>query len=465
MKREPHPYIPNSVHEVKKELLKQIGVKDISDLYSDIPRNLFLRRKLNLPDGLPEIKVKKEIEKILSRNLSSDEMPIFLGGGCWPHYVPAAVKSIVRRTELLTAYTPYQSEVSQGILQILFEYQSMVCELTGMDVANSSMYDWATAAGEAVRMAVRCTRRNEVIVPSTISPQRFDVINVYSEPAGITIKKVGYDPSTGQMDLDDLENKLTEDTAAVYVENPSYLGFIETQVDEISELTHRAGALLIVGVDPTSLGVLKPPGDYGADIVVGEGQPLGNPMNFGGPLLGIFACREDRNLLRQMPGRIIGMTVTRKGDRKAFCMALQTREQHIRRERATSNICTNHALCAVAATVYLALLGPKGLEDLGKTVMDRSHYAMNLLSEVEGVKAPLFDSPHFKEFTLNVDSAGIGITDLHRELLKRGIHGGRILKDEFPGLGETALYCVTEIHEREDIESLVENIREILGGK
>ena len=188
-------------------------------------------------------------------------------------------------------------------------------------------------------------------------------------------------------------------------------------------------------------------------------------MNFGGPLLGIFACREDRNLLRQMPGRIIGMTVTRKGDRKAFCMALQTREQHIRRERATSNICTNHALCAVAATVYLALLGPKGLEDLGKTVMDRSHYAMNLLSEVEGVKAPLFDSPHFKEFTLNVDSAGIGITDLHRELLKRGIHGGRILKDEFPGLGETALYCVTEIHEREDIESLVENIREILGGK
>ena len=462
MRRSPHPYIPNSAEATRRVLLQELGIEDVEDLYVDIPQEVRLKRRLNLPERTPEIQVKRRIVKMLSENVSCDEMPTFLGGGCWPHYVPAAVKYVVQRTEFLTPYTPYQPEISQGVLQALFEYQSMICELTGMEVANSSMYDWSTSAGEAARMAVRCTKRSEVLVPETMSPQRYEVMKTYTEPSGISLKKVGYDPVTGQLDIDDLESKLTSETAAVYIENPSYLGFIETQVDEISQLTHSKGALLIVGVDPTSLGVLKPPGDYGADIVVGEGQPLGNPMNFGGPLLGIFACRGERNLIRQMPGRIIGMTKTQKGDRRAFCMALQTREQHIRRERATSNICTNNALCAVAAAVYLALLGPKGLEDLGKTILERSHYAMRLLSKIDGIKSPLFKSPHFKEFTVNLELSNIGIVELHRRLLKRGIQGGKTLTDEFPALGETALYCVTEMHEKKDIELLANTIKRIL---
>jgi len=462
MRRSPHPYIPNSAEAARRALLEELGIESVEDLYADIPQEVRLERKLNLPEALSEAQVKRRVLSILSKNRSCDEMLTFLGGGCWPHYVPAAVKYVVQRTEFLTSYTPYQPEVSQGILQALFEYQSMICELTGMEVANSSMYDWSPAAGEAVRMAVRYTRRSEVLVPETMSLQRLEVMKTYSEPLDISIRKVGYDPITGQLDIDDLENKLTSETAAVYIENPSYLGFVETQVDEISQSTHSKDALLIVGVDPTSLGVLKPPGEYGADIVVGEGQPLGNPMNFGGPLLGIFACRNERSLVRQMPGRIIGLTKTLKGDHKAFCMVLQTREQHIRRERATSNICTNNALCAVAAAVYLALLGPKGLEELGKTIVERSHYAMRLLSKIEGVKSPFFKSPHFKEFTVHLESPKLGIAGLHQELLKRGIQGGEILTEEFPALGETALYCVTEIHEKEDIELLADTIRRIL---
>mgnify|MGYP000507016831 CR=1 FL=1 len=243
------------------------------------------------------------------------------------------------------------------------------------------------------------------------------------------------------------------------MENPTYLGFVETQVDEIADIAHKAGALLIVGVDPISLGILRPPGDYGADIVVGEGQPLGNYPNYGGPLLGIFACRGDQRFIRQMPGRIIGMTVDSEG-RRAFCMALQTREQHIRRERATSNVCTNEALCAVAAAVYLSLLGPKGLRGLCELIISLSHYAMERLSKIEGVEAPLFDSFHFKEFT--VGFGDVAVEEVNKALIERGFHGGKPLKQEFPELGEAALYCVTEVHSKQDIDGLVDALREVL---
>ncbi|RLE52406.1 MAG: aminomethyl-transferring glycine dehydrogenase subunit GcvPA [Candidatus Methanomethylicota archaeon] len=459
-----HPYLPNSAPKVKEDMLREIGVSDVDELFSDIPEGIRLNRDLNIPGPMSELGVYRFIRKVLSKNVNALEMPVFLGAGCWPHYVPSLVKEIVRRSEFLTSYTPYQPEISQGMLQALFEYQSLICELTGMDVANASMYDWASALAEAALMAVRVTRRSKIVIPKIIHPERKLVLKTYTRPHGIEVVEVQYDRMTGQLDLSSLEDIVSSDVAAVYVENPSYLGFVEVNVEEVGSIAHRAGALYIVGVDPISLGVLKAPGDYGADIVVGEGQPLGNPMNFGGPSLGIFACRGDRRLIRQMPGRIIGMTTTMDGSRRGFVMALQTREQHIRREKATSNICTNEALCAVAAAVYLSLLGPRGLRKLCETILYNSHYAMKRLNDIHGVRAPLFNAPHFKEFVVNIDESGMSIEELHKKLLEFGVHGGKVIKGEFPELGESALYCVTEVHSKEDIDRLVEAFRVALGG-
>ena len=460
-----HPYIPNSMTEVKQEMMLEIGIKTIDELYADIPEKYLLKKPLKLPEALSEFEVKKHVEALLSKNKTCEDMLVFLGTGCWPHYIPAVVREIVQRSELLTCYTPYQSEISQGMLQALFEYQSMICELTGMEVANCSMYDWASALGEATRMAVRLTRRSEILIPKITHPERAATLRVYAQPAGISAKQIAYNSETGQSSLEDLRGKISDKTAAVYIENPSYLGFIETQVEEISEETHKNGALLIVGVDPTSLGIIKPPCDYGADMVIGEAQPFGNSMNFGGPLLGIFACRDDLKLIRQMPGRIIGMTTTTEGNRQGFCMALQTREQHIRREKATSNICSNEALCAVASAVYLALLGPEGLRQLGETIMHNANYAMHLLSKIDGVKVPVFKSAHFKEFTVNFDNSGLSVKEVHEKLLQRRIHGGKDVSKELPEFGETALYCVTEIHSRQEIERLAAALNEILVGR
>jgi glycine dehydrogenase subunit 1 len=456
-----HPYIPNSKPEVKKQMLREMGIKGIDELYSDIPEQFMLKRLLNLPSQTSEFDVRRRVEAILAKNKTSREMPIFLGAGCWPHYVPAAVESIVQRTELLTSYTPYQPEVSQGMLQLLFEYQSMICELTDMDVANSSLYDWASALGEAARMSMRLTGRREILVPEIIHPERYSTLETYIEPAGMRAEKVDHDRQTGQLDLGDLRSKVSDKTAAVYIENPSYLGFIEIHGEEIAQIAHDCGALLVVGVDPVSLGLLKPPGSYGADIVVGEGQSLGSHMNFGGPLLGIFACRGDLAVVRQMPGRIIGMTNTQDGKDKGFCMVLQTREQHIRRQKATSNICTNEALCAAASAVYLALLGSEGLRELGEAIILKSHYAMQRLSEIKGLRTPVFQSTHFKEFTVNFDRRA---SDVHEGLLRLGIHGGKDVSQEFPELGETALFCVTETHTQEDIDSLADALEGLLRG-
>jgi len=458
-----HHYIPNSVPQTKLEMMREIGIKDIEELYLDVPKRFRLKRRLKLPKPMSEHNVRQHVEALLSKNKNINDMPTFLGAGCWPHYVPAAVDNIVQRTEFLTSYTPYQPEISQGILQAMFEYQSMICELTKMDVANSSMYDWASALGEAVRMAVRLNNRTEVLVPKVIHPERLSVLKTYVEPLELRVKAIGYDHKTGLLNLEELKHNCSEKTAAVYVENPSYLGFIETQVEEVAEIAHNNGSFFIVGVDPISLGVLKPPGEYDADIVVGEGQPLGNHLNYGGPLLGVFACRGEMELVRQMPGRIIGMTTTLDGNKTGFCMALQTREQHIRRERATSNICTNEALCALASAVYLALLGPQGLKELGETIMTKARYAMQLLSKIRGVKAPAFASPHFKEFTVNFDKTGKTVKSVNSVLLKRHrIQGGKDVSQEFPELGETALYCVTEVHSQSKIDSLAYALKSIL---
>jgi glycine dehydrogenase subunit 1 len=460
-----HPYIPNSAPEIKEEMIRETGAESIEDFYADVPDKYRLKKPLNLPlKGLPEYEVKRRVERLLSKNRTIHDISVFLGAGCWPHYVPALVRETVQRSELLTSYTPYQPEISQGMLQALFEYQSMICSLTSMDVANCSMYDWPSALGEAARMAARTKSRNEILMPRIIHPERSATLRAYAAPAGISLKDVAYDAASGELNIKDLESKLSDKTAAVYVENPSYLGFIETQMDEISRKAHSHDALFIVGVDPISLGILKPPGEYGADIVIGEAQPLGNPMNFGGPMLGIMACRDDMRLIRQMPGRIIGLTTTQAGDRNGFCMALQTREQHIRREKATSNICTNEALCAVASAVYMALLGPEGLRELAETVMYKSNYAIKVLSEVKGTTTPVFKSTHFKEFTVNFDDAGLSVNKINERLLQHGIHGGKDISREFPELGQTALYCVTEIHSKQEIDGLAEALGKILEG-
>jgi glycine dehydrogenase subunit 1 len=457
-------YMPNDSTEIKGRMMREIGVKSIEDFFSDIDGRVRLKRPLSLPKALSELDVKRSVDEILEKNKSFKDFICFLGAGVWPHFVPSVVDEVASRSEFLTSYTPYQPEVSQGLLQALFEYQSMMCELLDMDVANCSMYDWASSLGEAARMAARVTKRNIFIVPHYISSSRLAVLRSYAEPVGIKILEVYENTESGQIDLGDLESKVSKNTAGVYIENPSYLGFLIEQPDEIAEIAHNAGALFIVGVDPTSLGVLRPPGDYGADIVVGEGQPLGNYMNGGGSLLGIFACRGDDSLIRQMPGRIIGMTTTVDGEERAFSMVLQAREQHIRRHKATSNICTNEALCALRAAVYMALLGPKGFRELGEIILSKTVYAMKKISRISGLKAPLFKAYHFKEFTVNFDDASVKVIDVNRKLLEKGVIGGKPVNNEFPELGETSLYCVTEMHRREDIDRLCEYLSQILEG-
>jgi len=455
-------YLPNDTEEIREKLKKEIGIKDVDELFSDIPKEIRLKNALNIPGPFSDLEIKREIEEILKRNRTIKDLTCFLGAGIWPHHVPAVVDEISSRSEFLTSYTPYQPEISQGILQALFEYQSMICELLEMDVANCSMYDWASSLGEAARMAVRVTKRNRFIVPHYISSERLKVLKVYAEPAGIHVVKVNQKLQDGQIDLEDLKEKISNDTAGVYIENPSYLGFLIESPEAIAEIVHDAGGLFIVGVDPTSLGILKPPGNYGADIVIGEGQPLGNYMNGGGPLLGIFACKYEDSLVRQMPGRIIGMTTTKDEANRAFCMVLQTREQHIRRHKATSNICTNEALCALRAAAYMALLGRRGFRELGEAILSRTYYSIKRLSEIEGVHVPLFEASHFKEFTVNFDQSSKSLLEINRELLKRGIVGGKPLIREFPELGQSSLYCVTEMHTIQDIERLCERLRDIL---
>ncbi|MEX2724963.1 MAG: aminomethyl-transferring glycine dehydrogenase subunit GcvPA [Candidatus Freyarchaeota archaeon] len=453
-----HQYI-SATEEDKKTMLDELGIKSVEELYRDVPKKIRLNRPLDLPSPLAEADLKRFIEHMMDKNITHRDMPIFLGSGVWLHYVPAVVRALASLPEFLTAYTPYQSEVSQGILQALFEYQSMLCEITGMDVANASMYDWASALGEAALMAGRVTRREEVLIPRVIHPERKATLKTYTHNI-MSSKEIPYNIETGTIDVNALDKIISRRTAAVYVENPNYFGVMEYEVAEISSIAHENGALFVVGVDPTSLGVLAPPGEYGADIVIGEGQPLGVDPSFGGPLIGLFACRDDKALIRNMPGRLIGMTEDTQGNR-CYTITLQTREQHIRREKATSNICSNEALCAVQVAVYLACVGPKGLAQLGETCMANAKYVMKKINEIEGFTAPIFDSPHFKEFTVKSQRP---VEEVHRMLLDRGVHGGKIIKNEFPELGEASLYCVTEIHSIEDMEKLLEALTEISRG-
>jgi len=459
----PHPWIPNSNPKIKEYMLRTIGVEKFDDLISEIPKEIRLSRPLNIGFDKPlsEYELLRFFDERLSKSRCFKKPPPFLGGTYCVHYVPSVVKYILMRGELYTTYTPYHAEIQQGVLQILFEYQSLIAELYGVDVVNASLYDGSTALAEAVRMASRVTRKMKIAIPSTINREHLEVLKTWCYGAGISITKISYDKERGFMDLENLKDKLSSrNYAAVVIENPSYLGFIEEWAKDIGEIAHDYKALFIVYSDPLSLAILKPPGEYGADIVVGDGQPLGLGLNYGGPTLGILGCRRDPKLVRQMPGRIVGMTTTVDGDERGFALIWQTREQHIRREKATSNITTNSALMAIAATVYLSLLGANGLKKLAKGIIARVNYAINKLSKIDKVEIPIFKAKFFKNVPMKFN--GIEYREVHKKLLKKGIIGGKYIGSEFPELGEACLMCFTEVHSKSDIDMLASAIEEVI---
>ena len=457
-----HPWIPMT-KATEKDMLESIGKKSLDELFSNIPEKFKLPRDLEIPHTHSEIEVTRRIQELAGKNRPADEGRVFLGAGIGMHYVPAIVPALASRSEFLTSYTSYQAEVSQGMLQTLFEYQSLLAEILEIDVVNSSMYDMATAVAEAARMTVRVKkRRSRFLVPGTINPEHYNVIHTYTEPADIEVERIDFDAKTGLMSLQDLKSKIDDQVAGVYIENPSYLGFIETQVDEINKIVHDNGALLVAGVDVLSLGLLRPPGDYGADIVVAEGQHLGSPMTFGGPLLGIFGCLNDRKLIYQMPGRLVGMTKTEEEPYEdGYVLTLSPREQHIRREKATSNICSNQALAAVTAAIYMSLLGPTGLKQVGETIAYNANYTAKMFDKIPGVQAPSIGQSIWKEFVVRFEN-GVTAKTIHEGLLERGLHGGRILTEEFPAFGESMLFCVTEVHSKETIDELIQAVEDIV---
>jgi len=458
-----HPYIPNSVPEIKESMLWEIGVDSSEELYADIPKKFVMKRRLDLPKPSPEYGVRKHTMALLSKNKSFYEMPSFLGAGCWPHYVPAVCDEIIGRAEFLTSYAGNEY-IDLGRFQALFEFQSMIGELVGLDAVSWPMYDWASICGEAARMASRITGRQQILVPRTINPERISAMRNYCQSL-LDVKLVDYDRDTGQLDVEDLKNKISSDTAAVYIENPSYLGFIEAQGDQISDIAHDHGALSIVGVEPLSLGVLAAPGRYGADIVVGEGQPLGVHMNYGGGVMGILACKDEERFVAEMPTFLLTITTTQDEKEYGFYWwALPKRLHFESREKGKSFTGTNAALWGIAAAVFMALLGPQGIRELGETIMQKSHYAMKLLSEIRSIKTPLFDSVHFEEFTVNFDGTGKTVRNVNAALLKGGIQGGKDITREFPELGKTALYCVTEVHSKDQIDKLATSLKKIARG-
>lgn len=456
-----YPYIPNSVPEIKEQMLKEIGVKSIEELYTDIPENLRYKSKLNLPPPLlSEHALKRHMDEILAKNKTCEENISFLGGGCYGHQVPAVCDEINQRSEFLTAYAgePYEDH---GRFQVLFEYESLMGELLDMDVVNVPTYDWSQAASTSIRMAERITGRRTILVSNIISPERLMVIKNYCHPV-VEVKMVKHCPETGKLDLDNLKSKLSKDTAGIYFENPSYLGFIEAQGQVISDLAHENGALSIVGVDPTSLGILTPPSQYGADIVCGDIQGLGIPMSFGGGLGGFIATHDEEKFVMEYPSRLFGITTTTVEGEYGFGDVAYERTSFAEREEGKEFVGTHSALWGITAGVYLALMGPEGMQELGTAILQKSQYAMKRLSAIKGVKAPRFDSPHFKEFVVDFNETRLKIKDINKALLDLGIFGGMDLSAEFPEFGNCALCCVTEIHTKKDIDTFVESLAEIV---
>lgn len=445
------PFIPTTDAN-RKEMLKTIGVSDFEELLESVPEEVRFKGELDLPDPLSEYEVTKLLKEIADRNEHSGTHVCFLGGGAYDHFIPAAVGHVISRSEFYTAYTPYQPEVSQGNLQAIYEYQTMIANLTGMDVANASMYDGASALAEAALLVQTQSRREEILISKTVHPFYRKVVGTYCHRSGVVLKEVGTE--NGLTDLGQLGDLMTEKTAGVLIQHPNFFGNLE-EVEEIEKITHGAEGLYVVSVDPISLGALKPPGGYGADVVTGEGQGLGNPLNFGGPYVGIFAVTKA--LIRRLPGRLVGVTVDTQG-RRGFVLTLQTREQHIRREKATSSICTNEQLCALASTVYLALMGKQGLPTVAHLSLQKAHYLAKRIEEIKGIER-LFSQPFFKEFAVrcSVPPKRI-IEEMRQEKIFAGIDLGRF---DY-GIEDGLLVAVTEKRTKEEMDRYVDVLRKIV---
>jgi len=445
-------YLPNTPAQ-QREMLAVIGAGSVEELLAGIPAKARLSRPLALPAALAEPDLVRQLRALAEANADADRFTCFLGAGAYDHAVPAVVDHLVSRGEFLTAYTPYQPEASQGTLRSIFEYQTMMAELTGMEVANASLYDGASALAEAVLMAHGVTGRDGVLLSRGIHPLYRQVVETYGEGPGLRLRSAAL--ADGVTDLEALRRAVSEQTAAVAVQYPNFFGCLE-DVRAAAEIAHGAGALLVVVADPVNLGLLTPPGALGADIVVGEGQGLGVPLAYGGPGLGVFATRQE--LVRRMPGRLVGATVDTEG-RRGFVLTLQAREQHIRREKATSNICTNVALCALMATIHLAVMGKQGLRRVGELATAKAHYAAAELSRIPGVRLR-FGAPFFKEFALQLPKAPERVV---RRLLRERILAGVPLKPFDRQLRDCLLVAVTEQRTRQEIDALVQALGKVVG--
>jgi glycine dehydrogenase subunit 1 len=418
-------------------MLAACGLQDKNQLFAHLPKDVVLDRPLNLPPGISEYEI---VDYFTARAAENSGFGSFLGAGVYRHYRPVVVDTIVSRGEFLTSYTPYQAEIAQGTLTTIFEFQTMICQLTGMDVANASMYDGSTAVPEAAMMAVRVTGRHRILASRTVHPEYREVLRTYAKHQGLPVEEFGYDAATGGIDLADLESRLNNETAAVIIQSPNFFGIIE-QVNAAAELAHKFGALLVfVFTEAVSLGILEPPAS--ADIVVGELQSYAISPSYGGPFAGIIAARE--KFIRQMPGRLVGQSVDSNGNR-AFCLTLSTREQHIRREKATSNICTNQALIALMATVFMTLYGKEGLRELALQNLAKAHYLGSKLK-------PRFSGPYFNEFVAVPNGSA---EEANRRLLDRNIIGGLALARFYPELAGGVLLCATEMSKRSEMDAVV----------
>jgi glycine dehydrogenase subunit 1 len=434
----------------EEAMLAALGMKSTDELFADVPAEV--RAKLSLPRGRSELEVLREMRRILAKNEPFEQRPHFLGAGAYAHHVPAAIDPLILRGEYYTAYTPYQPEILQGLLQAMFEYQTYVTRLTGMEVANISMYDGATALAEAAVMAVRSSRGRKVLLPRNLFWEKRSVLHNYLKGLDVQLEEFGYDPRTGEADLADLERRLTPDTAAVLLQNPNFFGVWEPRAGEVRSLLDRKApkAMFVVDVgDPFSLALARGPGAYGADVAVGEGHPLGNHVAFGGPYLGLFATKWEH--VRKMPGRIVGETVDHEG-RRAYCLTFSTREQHIRRDKATSNICSNEALNALAFSIHLALLGERGFRDVAETCAVRAKALRERLTSRGRARSP-FSGASFHEFVLQTDAP---VEQVEAKLRAAGLRGGLDLARWHPELGNASLWCVTELHPQEALDKAAE---------
>lgn len=439
-----YPYIPNTPED-EKVMMDAIGIKNVDELFSDIPDEIRFKRRLNLDSPKSEFEVKKIIKNLADKNISVNDLTCFLGAGAYDHYIPSVVKHVISRSEFYTAYTPYQAEISQGTLQAVFEYQTMISNLTGMDASNASLYDGATACAEAALLAKDATRRNTILVSKTVNPEIRKVLETYTRFKGLNLVEIDY--ADGETDIEKLKSQISNDTAGVIVQNPNFFGIIEDYT-EVEKLVHANKSLLVMDVDPIACAILKTPAEIGADIAVGEGQSLGNHLSYGGPYIGFMAVTK--KLMRKMPGRIVGQTVDTHGKR-AFVLTLQAREQHIRREKATSNICSNEALNALACAVYMTALGKNGMIKVAKMCLLNAHKAYKKLTQSGKFKPVFKDKPFFMEFAVKSD---LKASKVNEALLNEKIIGGFNLEKEYPELSNALLFCATEKRTDEDINKL-----------